>query len=55
MHYIMTDKDKLYYSMFYAIIGDIIGFGNGFTEFNFSENMIVKSSFDAKKKVVISL
>ena len=35
MHYIMTDNNKLYYSMFYAIIGDIIGFGNGFVDFNF--------------------
>ncbi len=51
----MTDKDKLYYSMFYAIIGDIIGFGNGFTEFNFNENMIVKSSFDAKKSSYLTL
>lgn len=49
MQYIMKDNNKLYYSMFYAIIGDIIGFGNGTVEFNFNESMTVKSSFDAKK------
>ena len=28
----MTDNNKLYYSMFYAIVGDTIGFGNGSVE-----------------------
>jgi ADP-ribosylarginine hydrolase len=45
----MTDNNKLYYSMFYAIVGDTIGFGNGLVEFNENDNMIVRSNFEAKK------
>tara|TARA_Y200000002_G_scaffold381876_2_gene397128 strand:- start:938 stop:2077 length:1140 start_codon:yes stop_codon:yes gene_type:complete len=37
-----------YYSMYYSIIGDIIGFGNGSVEFNLFNNNSVKSNFDAK-------
>ena len=37
-----------YYSMYYSIIGDIIGFGNGSVEFNEFNNNIVKSNYDAK-------
>jgi ADP-ribosylarginine hydrolase len=37
-----------YYSMYYSIIGDIIGFGNGSVEFNEFNNNIVKSNYEAK-------
>lgn len=45
----MNTNNKLYYSMLYAIIGDIIGFGNGQIEFNYGANMQVFSNNDALK------
>ena len=51
----MTDNNKLYYSMFYAIVGDTIGFGNGSVEFNENDNMIVRSNFDAKKNSLYTI
>lgn len=51
----MTKNNKLYYSMFYAIVGDTIGFGNGHVEFNENDNMIVRSNFDAKKNSIYTI
>ena len=44
----MNTNNKLYYSMLYAIIGDTIGFGNGFFEFNYGVNDIVKNNKEAE-------
>lgn len=40
----MNKNSNSYYSILYAIIGDIIGFGNGHTEFNYGFSQLVKSS-----------
>ena len=44
-----------YYSMYYSIIGDIIGFGNGSVEFNEFNNNIVKSNYDAKHNSLFTI
>jgi ADP-ribosylarginine hydrolase len=48
-------SNNKYYSMYYSIIGDIIGFGNGSVEFNEFNNNIVKSNFDAKQNSVFTI
>ena len=40
------NKDNIYFSLKYAILGDIIGFGNGDVEFNFFKNNKIKNDKD---------
>ena len=48
-------SNNKYYSMYYSIIGDIIGFGNGSVEFNEFNSNIVKSNFDAKQNSIFTI
>ena len=48
-------SNNKYYSMYYSIIGDIIGFGNGSVEFNEFSNNVVKSNFDAKQNSIFTI
>ena len=40
------NKDNIYFSLKYAILGDIIGFGHGDVEFNFFKNNKIKNDKD---------
>ena len=40
------NKDNIYFSLKYAILGDIIGFGNGDVEFNFFKSNKIKNDKD---------
>ena len=43
------ENKKLYYSLFYAIIGNVIGYSNGIK--NFNEDMRIQNMTHAKKNI----